>query len=91
MAPFECNVVRSADNTADVAMAVDDSGGDAPQEDLGATKVLDETEAPTVTFADGDEKLGEGEAEEDVADENELQRLIEAVREGDQARAAPVA
>ena len=73
-------------------MAEDDSGGGhAPQEDLGATKVLDETEAPTVTFADGDEKLGEGEAEEDVADENELQRLIEAVREGDQARAAAVA
>ena len=74
-----------------LTMAEDDSGGDAPQEDLGATKVLDETEAPTVTFADGDEKLGEGEAEEDVADENELQRLIEAVREGDQARAAAVA
>ena len=62
---------------------------DAPEEeDLGATKVLDETEAPAVTFAEGEnEKLGEGVEEEDVADENELQRLIEAVREGDQARA----
>ena len=66
---------------------------DAPEEeDLGATKVLDETEAPAVTFADGEnEKLGEGVEEEDVADENELQRLIEAVREGDQARADAVA
>ena len=59
----------------------------AEEEDLGATKVLDETEAPAVTFAEGEnEKLGEGVEEEDVADENELQRLIEAVREGDQAR-----
>ena len=64
----------------------------AEEEDLGATKVLDETEVPAVTFAEGEnEKLGEGVEEEDVADENELQRLIEAVREGDQARAAAVA
>ena len=55
------------------------------EEDLGGTKVLDESDAPAVTFAEGEgEKLGEGVEEEDVADENELQRLIEAVREGDQ-------
>ena len=55
------------------------------EEDLGGTKVLDESDAPAVTFAEGKgEELGEGVEEEDVADENELQRLIEAVREGDQ-------
>jgi hypothetical protein len=72
-------------------MADDPTPDAQEEEDLGTTKVLGETEAPTVTFADGDEKLGEGEGEEDVADENELQRLIEAVREGDQARADAVA
>lgn len=52
--------------------------------DLGVTKVLDETEQPETEGEDERQGEDEGEEDEDAPDENEVQRLFEAVREGDQ-------